>query len=174
SCPAVPHWLTGRNNSYGYNYKYLGSARENSASPVPPYERFPVRCVPAPSRTIAFGDSDGTGLDEPYEPIPPNQASSSLSGSVRRTRIGNHGYTLDPTYIPSWSAYQDEPRSDGDAHSYLSTRHRGRANVCFVDGHVETIRPEDAYRDNSLWNGLGCEDPRRDPHVPGKAPGFRY
>ncbi len=174
SCPAVPHWMVGRNNSYGYNYKYLGSARVNSANPTNPWECFPVRNVQNASRTIAFGDSDGTGTEDPYEPIPENQASSSLSGSVRRKRIGNHGYVLDPTYIPAWSTSQTEPYADGDAPSYLSTRHGGAANVCFVDGHIEKVRPEDAYRDNSLWNGLGCESPARDPHVASKAPGFRY
>lgn len=173
-CPGVPQWVVGRNNSYGYNYKYLGSTRDNTSSPTRPYERFPVVMVQAPSRTIAFGDSDGTGLDEPYEPIPLTQASSSLSGAVRRARIGNHGYTLDPTYIPTWSTSQSEPYSDGSAPTYLSTRHGGCANVCFVDGHVEKLRPEEAYRDNSLWNGLGCEDPVLDRHVPQKAPGFRY
>jgi len=174
NCPAVPEWLAGRNASYGYNYKYLGSARKNLVSPFAPFERFPVRHVSSPSMTIAFGCSDGTGLDEPYEPLPPHQASSNLSGSVRRKRIGNHGYTLDPPYIPAWSVNQDEPYSDGAAPSYLSVRHGGRANVCFADIHVAPVAPADAYRDNTLWNGLGVEDPARDPHVSAKAPGFRY
>jgi len=26
-CPSTPDWEVGRNNSFGYNYKYLGSAR---------------------------------------------------------------------------------------------------------------------------------------------------
>jgi prepilin-type N-terminal cleavage/methylation domain-containing protein/prepilin-type processing-associated H-X9-DG protein len=173
SCPAA-HWMVGRNNSYGYNYKYLGSARDNRQSLTSPWERFPVKYVVVPERTIAFGDSDGTGLKEPYEPIPPDQASSSLSSSERRQRIGNHGYTLDPPYIPVWSTFQSEPYSDGPAPTYLSTRHGGCANVCFADGHVERIKPEDAYRDNSLWNGQGVEDLVRDPHVHYKAPGYRY
>jgi len=174
NCPAVPEWVAGRNASYGYNYKYLGSARESAEGPLAPFERFPVRQVSAASRTIAFGCSDGTGLAEPYEPLPPHQASSSLSGGVRRKRIGNHGYVLDPTFIPAWSAKLSEPYADGDAPSYLSTRHSGRANVCFVDIHTDPLRPSDAYGDNAFWNGLGAEDPARDPHVPTKAPGFRY
>ncbi|HPD16045.1 MAG TPA: prepilin-type N-terminal cleavage/methylation domain-containing protein [Planctomycetota bacterium] len=174
NCPAVPEWIAGRNASYGYNYKYLGSARESAEGPLAPFERFPVRQVSNPSLTIAFGCSDGTGTEEPYEAIPTFQASSALSGGVRRTRIGNHGYTLDPTYIPPWSAKLSEPYSDGNAFSYLSTRHAGRANVCFVDVHISPLLPSEAYRDNALWNGLGFEDPCRDPHVPNKAPGFRY
>lgn len=62
-CPCTPDWAVGRNNSYGYNYKYLGSVRDNhdSSNRYRPYETFPVREVYSPSRTIAFGDSDGTG-----------------------------------------------------------------------------------------------------------------
>jgi prepilin-type processing-associated H-X9-DG protein len=174
NCPGAPEFLAGRNASYGYNYKYLGSLRTNASSPTAPYERYPIRRVAASSTTIAFGCSDGTGTEQPYEPIPPNQASSKLSSGVRVKRIGNHGYVLDPTYIRAWSTSQTEPYADGNAFSYLSTRHMGEANVCFVDTHIESLRPPEAYRDNSLWNGHGAENPSLDPHVGNKAPGFRY
>ncbi len=52
--------------------------------------------------------------------------------------------------------------------TYISTRHKGRSNLCFADGHAEAMRPQQVYRDNRLWNGLGAEDPKRDPHVPYK------
>jgi len=174
NCPSTPERLAGRNASYGYNYKYLGSTRKNPSSPFAPYERYPVRYVSVPSRTIAFGCSDGTGLDEPYEAIQPDQARSTLPGPVRRKRVGNHGYTLDPTYIPAWSVHQGEPYADGNAFSYLSTRHLGHANVCFVDLHIAPVTPDQAYQDNRLWNGLGLEAPDRDRHVAAKALGFRY
>ncbi|NQT52353.1 type II secretion system protein [bacterium] len=174
NCPGSPEFVAGRNASYGYNYKYLGSTRTNASSPYAPFERYPVKQVTAPSKTIAFGCSDGTGTRSPYEPIPPHQARSALSGSVRRQRIGNHGYVLDPAFIPAWSPSQDEPYADGNAPSYLSTRHLGKANVGFVDTHVESLAPREAYVDNRLWNGFGREDRRLDPHVSHKAPGFRY
>ncbi|HQL54486.1 MAG TPA: prepilin-type N-terminal cleavage/methylation domain-containing protein, partial [Phycisphaerae bacterium] len=63
ACPATPEWDVGRNNSYGYNYKYLGSARDNlgPGNRYHRYETFPVKELRSPGRTIAFADSDGTG-----------------------------------------------------------------------------------------------------------------
>jgi len=171
--PEVPRRPPGRNAAYGYNYKYLGSARNNSFSPTHPFERFPVRRIESASYTIAFGCSDGTGVEEPYEPIPADQATSSLPGAVRRQRIGNHAYVLDPTYIPVWSLNQTEPYADGNAASFLAPRHRGRANIVFVDGHAESREPAPLYRDNAYWNGFGAEDPQ-DQHVPDRAPNLRY
>jgi type II secretory pathway pseudopilin PulG len=63
SCPSTPDWEVGRNNSYGYNYKYVGSSRDNilDDNPYRPFETFPVKDIPVPSKTIAFADCDGTG-----------------------------------------------------------------------------------------------------------------
>jgi prepilin-type processing-associated H-X9-DG protein len=169
-CPEVPHWVCGRNNSYGYNYKYLGSARVMTDGG---FERFPVREVDNPSRTIAFGDSSGTGTQEPYEPIPYDQKSSSLSYAVRKDRIGNHGYTLDPTHIPRRTElyHGGDTYADKESPSFIAPRHRGKANLCMADGHVESLAPEDVYEDNRWWNGFGTEDPR-DDHVADKIPGL--
>ncbi len=87
--------------------------------------------------------------------------------------LGNHGYTLDPTYIPEWSmqTYSGgalEPYAWHDYRSYVSDRHLGGSNLCFADGHAELMYPHQVYEDNRYWNGLGCEDPQRDPHVPFK------
>jgi prepilin-type N-terminal cleavage/methylation domain-containing protein/prepilin-type processing-associated H-X9-DG protein len=166
--PAVPERTAGRNAPFGYNYKYLGSARDNvdSANPFRPYERYPVTIgqIESTSATIAFGTSDGTGLEQPYEVMAPMQATSSLPQAVRVRRVGNHAYTLDPAYIPTWSTSQAEPFSDGNYASYLSDRHLGVANICWVDGHVSSVEPAAMYQDNSFWNGYGAEDPR-DAHV---------
>ena len=158
-CPAVADWIVGRNNSYGYNYKYLGSARVNPNSPTAPWECFPVRSVRCPGSTIAFGDSDGTGWKKPH-----------VNNVDDVDMLGNHGYTLDPTFIPSHSLHSGdgttiEPYAWRYYRSYISTRHRGGSNFCFADGHVEPLTPARVYRDNRFWNGLGAEDPERDPHV---------
>jgi len=58
NCPATPDWKVGRNNAYGYNYKYLGSARVNHVGPKAPWESYPVKHVRATSRTIAFGERE--------------------------------------------------------------------------------------------------------------------
>ncbi len=159
-CPGVSDWSVGRNNSYGYNYKYLGRARDNSTGPKAPFESFPVKSVRSPGRTIAFGDSDGTGWKKPYTP-----------GVNDPEMLGNHGYTLDPTFIPTYSltTYSDgvlEPYAWKNRRTYVSVRHSGGANLCFADGNVERLKPKQVCANNMYWNGLGAEDPARDPHVP--------
>ncbi len=98
NCPSTPNWVVGRNNSYGYNYKYVGSFRDNNdpRNPYSPRERYPVKQIRAPAATIAFADCDGTGWTEPYAP----RKEAGHPGSEYVNCIGNHGYTLDPTYIP--------------------------------------------------------------------------
>jgi prepilin-type processing-associated H-X9-DG protein len=170
SCPTVGDWEVGRNNSYGYNYKYLGSARDNAISPTAPYEMFPVKQVRCPGRTIAFACSDGTGWEKPH-----------VNGVNDVEMLGNHGYTLDPTYIPEYSTetYSGgalEPYAWHEYRTYISDRHLGGANACFTDGHVDRVVPKDVYVDNRYWNGLGFEDPNMDPHVDYRHDGgeFRY
>jgi len=158
-CPSVPDWEVGRNNSYGYNYKYLGSVRDNDEGPSPPYECFPVKDLRSFGRTIAFACSDGTGWTVSY-----------TKGVKDVGMLGNHGYTLDPTYIPTYSlsTYSGGdvyPYASKEYRSYISDRHIGGANACFADGHAEKVIPEDVYQDNTFWNGLGFEDPELDPHV---------
>jgi len=162
-CPSVSEWEISRNHSYGYNYKYLGSLRDQTQpdNPFQPFETFPVRDVMAPSGTIAFADTDGTGRLLPYSPEGPDQHPD---------RIGNHGYVLDPTYIPLRS---EQATSGGTPEKYawrshrtfLSERHNHRSNAAFVDGHVAAVDPRAAYHDNRLWNGLGF-DPGTNPHSP--------
>lgn len=152
--PAVPHWLAGRNAPYGYNYKFLGSARRLFSGE---YERFPVNwsAIPVPTRTIAFGCSDGTGKLEPYEPLPPDAVFSNLPPEENVKRIGNHAYIIDPPFIPTYSNDQEERWAYYEYASFLSSRHRGKANICFADGHTESVQPALASRDNELWNGFG-------------------
>jgi len=167
-CPEVAGWVCGRNNSYGYNYKYVGSARVLTDGT---FERFPVMQIKNPGRTIAFGDSSGTGWTEPYEPIPFAQKSSIYGYDERKNRVGNHGYTLDPTYIPQRTEdlYSGDKYADKESASFIAPRHLGKANFCMVDGHVESLTPEEVYADNRYWNGYGREDPL-DEHVAGKLP----
>lgn len=177
SCPSTPDWDVGRNNSYGYNYKYLGSARDHTGdgNPYRPYETFPIRELRAPARTIAFADCDGTGWTLPWGP---ERGPDHPAADHNARRLGNHGYVLDPTYIPlrSLAAYSDgqlEPYAWKTWRTYLSDRHEGRSNAIFADGHGERFDPWQAYADNALWNGLGFEvgsapdglNFDRDPHV---------
>lgn len=164
-CPSTPDWEVGRNNSYGYNYKYLGSVRDctHKTNPRPTYEKFPVKQVRAPHATIAFADCDGTGWKLDWAPEKPR-------GDHDPDRIGNHGYLLDPTYIPIWSeeTYSGgelEPYAWHNWRSYLSDRHLGESIAIFVDGHGARVDPYVAYKDNRMWNGLGL-DPGTDESHP--------
>ncbi len=161
-CPSVPDWVVGRHNSYGYNYKYLGSLRLNPQSPTAPYEHFPVRHIKAPEATIAYADSDGTGWTKPYNPD---------IDSTDPLQLGFHGYTLDPTFLPRYAMYtlntegQPDPYAFRLYRSYISDRHRGVSNAVWVDGHVTRITPREVYQDNRFWNGLGKEAIQLDDHM---------
>jgi len=166
ACPATPEWDVGRNNSYGYNYKYLGSARDNlgPGNPYHRYETFPVKELRSPGRTIAFADSDGTGWTMPWGP---ERGPDHPAADHDPHRLGNHAYVLDPTYIPlrSLVSYSDgvlEPYAWKTTRTYLSDRHLGQSNAIFADGHGDRLAPRKAYEDNGLWNGLGF-DPGADP-----------
>ncbi len=183
ACPATPTWEVGRNNSYGYNYKYLGSARTHANAAANPgwLERFPVRQVRSAGRTIAFAGTDGTGWE--FEWHDPND----LPEGKNIARFGNHGYTLDPTYLPKRSEQASEKYASGAARTYMTNRHLGKASTAFTDGHAEQVDPLRAYEDNSLWNGLGIDPAetgldelmRLDDHVdykfdPSSGLGFRW
>jgi len=161
--PAVPHWLPGRNAPYGYNYKLLGSSRIMNSGR---YESFPVRLTSfsAPAATIAFGCSNGTGTQEPHEVLGPEAIGSALPASENVLRIGNHGYVIDPPFLPVGARDQEEAWAFYEHASFLSSRHLGRANIAFCDGHVESMKPAEASLNNRLWNG--CNDPRAKPILP--------
>ncbi|MBN1492288.1 MAG: hypothetical protein JXA69_20410, partial [Phycisphaerae bacterium] len=135
--------------------------RDCAVGPKRPYERYPVKAIRASANTIAFSDTDGTGWTLPYQPE---------SGDKNPDRFGNHGYVLDPTFIPTHSeqAYSGgdlEPYAWKNYRTYISIRHLGGSNICFADGHVECMTPQQVYIDNRYWNGFGREDPVRDEHV---------
>jgi len=158
--PAVPHWLPGRNAPYGYNYKFLGSARVMNSGRC---ESYPVRLTSfsSPVATIAFGCSNGTGTQEPHEILPPEAIGSALPASENVLRIGNHGYVIDPPFLPAGARDQEEPWAFYEYASFLSSRHLGRANLAFCDGHVESLKPAEASLNNRLWNG--CNNARAKP-----------
>lgn len=110
--PLVSNWSVGRNNSYGYNYQYLGNDRARNGyyddgGTTPSlgtddkrgFINFPVvqSQIERPDLTIMFAESDGTGTG-PY--VAPGSSNNM-------TRIGNHGYLIDPTFIPLRDCDQD-------------------------------------------------------------------
>jgi prepilin-type processing-associated H-X9-DG protein/prepilin-type N-terminal cleavage/methylation domain-containing protein len=190
-CPSMPggtsstlnsnDYLSIRSGSYGYNFGYLGNNRtlvdgDNST----PTLYYPVASVKEPSRTIAFADSRGGMLSH-----------------------GGHSMTLDPPHMPVRfdgmtvdSPYWLQPPFNGAAlkgvnpygpdegtpdiqipFSPAEARHKGRANVVFLDGHAATMTLEAlGYStingvpqlqttatplpgaNNALWTGRGLDE----------------
>lgn len=184
-CPAMDSSSSDtfsiRNGSYGYNFGYLGNNRTMvDGDPTTPTLRYPITDVKEPSRTIAFADSRGGNLPH-----------------------GGHSMTLDPPHmvvrrdtLTVNSPYWDQPPFNGTRlagvnpygpdegtpdqpipFSPASARHNGRANVVFLDGHVESLTLEGlGYvlvngipqlqttaaplpgSSNALWTGRGLDE----------------
>ena len=114
-----------RNGAYGYNYQYLGNARQD-AHPSQ-WDNFPVTTseIRAASSTVLIADSRGAGA-----------------------KHGKHSYTLDPPRLAvEHSAMKFGPGS-GDVpaghspelyrYSPVEIRHGKRGNVLFVDGDADS------------------------------------
>lgn len=174
-------YLSLRNGSYGYNFGYLGNNRTLiDGDNTTPTLYYPVHSIAEPTRTIVFGDSRG--------------------GMVGH---GGHSKTLDPPHMvfrfdgltvnsPYWlqapfngtalkgvNPYgPDEGTPDIQIpFSPAEARHRGFANVVFLDGHTASMTlPALGYAtvngipqlqltaaplpgaDNSLWTGRGLDE----------------
>jgi len=123
-CPSFRHYEYSvydiRNGSYGYNYQYLGNARDRPD--LGKYQNFPVRetAITSPSATIIVGD--GRGSEYPHGP---------------------HSYKLDPPkvalstgaiYFGNWKQPTIEQQ-----HCPAEARHNHKANVSFLDRHAESM-----------------------------------
>lgn len=166
TCPALDdeeYAKNIRNGAYGYNYQYLGNARQQSDPNRWDNFSVPMHRIKAPAGTVLMADSRGAG--NPH---------------------GLHSYTLDPPRLATeQNAKQFGPDADmvpagKDPLLYqfspVEMRHRGLGNVAFVDTHVEAMTlkqlgyelnekgvplprlvPTDTTikATNRLWTGLG-------------------
>jgi prepilin-type N-terminal cleavage/methylation domain-containing protein/prepilin-type processing-associated H-X9-DG protein len=154
-----------RNGAYGFNYQYISNTRPDPTGKR--YSNFPNKMtrIRRPMETILIGDSRGAGIPH-----------------------GQHAYTMDPPKMAySKNARNFGPKSKkivpiGGAKKYspADTRHLGKANMAFADGHAEamnyeqmgyeidpeTNRPyEKANKEiggpgnNRLWSGNGRDEP---------------
>jgi prepilin-type processing-associated H-X9-DG protein len=149
--------LSIRNGSYGYNFGYLGNNRTLvDGDNTTPTLRYPVKDVKETARTIAFGDSRGG-----------------------RITHGGHSMTLDPPHMvvrfdtltvnsPYWLQAPFNGSTLAGVNPYgpdegtpdivvpfspAEGRHSGgRANVVFLDGHVESLTLDSLGY--SLLNGV--------------------
>lgn len=173
--------LSIRNGSYGYNYGYLGNNRTMvDGNNTTPTLRYPVTDVKEPSRTIVFGDSRGGNIPHGGHSMtldPPHMV-------VRRDNLTvDSPYWLQPpfngTALAGVNPYgPDEGSPDAPIpFSPAQARHAGKANVVFLDGHVESLTMEAlgyamlngipqlqttavpvAGSNNSLWTGRGLDE----------------
>lgn len=133
-----------RNGAYGYNFQYLGNSRtidDLGDYPASPYINYPVKSVTDTARTICFADSRGGNatqhgghsmtLDPPHQRVHPMDAFSSST-----TGWGSPSPSLMKGFDPNGP---DETGTDITVYfSPAEERHQGRANVVFLDGHVES------------------------------------
>jgi prepilin-type processing-associated H-X9-DG protein/prepilin-type N-terminal cleavage/methylation domain-containing protein len=155
-CPSFNHpayMRDIRNGSYGYNYQYLGNSRIIGGKfPNYPVHKLKIR---RPSETVLIADGRGAGVPH-----------------------GLHSYTLDPPKI-AWSVGATSFGFQGaatpaDQHAPAEARHDNRANVSFVDGHVESkilqdlgyvldsagvVVADHIEGSNRLWSGTGSDEP---------------
>jgi prepilin-type N-terminal cleavage/methylation domain-containing protein/prepilin-type processing-associated H-X9-DG protein len=129
TCPALDdeeYAKNIRNGAYGYNYQYLGNARQQSDPKRWDNFSVPLHRIKAPSMTVLLADSRGAG--NPH---------------------GLHSYTLDPPRLAieqnakQFGPDADMVRAGQDPAVYqfspVEMRHRGLGNVAFVDGHGEAM-----------------------------------
>jgi prepilin-type processing-associated H-X9-DG protein len=196
-CPAMQAGTTSlynsndvfsiRNGSYGYNFGYLGNCRTMVDGDVTtPTLNYPVPSVKEQSRTIAFGDSRGgmaphgghsMTLDPPHMVVRFDGASVN-SPYWQQSFFGNrYSSGVGPAGVSPYGP--DEGTADiAVPFSPAEARHSGRANVVFLDGHVETRGLIDlgyvldaggnpicqltatpvVGTNNSLWTGRGLDE----------------
>lgn len=164
-CPEVPLWIDERNSAYGYNYQFLGNARETSGVP----HNYPVRLskVTVPAGTVVGADSLGTAAS-----FPPAQRTMYENDGRTTTALGNEAFTIDPPRL--------NPAGDIAGSTYrngVHDRHLGKKAASFhADGHATVSSLRDlGYRvlgdgtydffgggvdgaNNSLFSGTGADD----------------
>jgi prepilin-type processing-associated H-X9-DG protein/prepilin-type N-terminal cleavage/methylation domain-containing protein len=171
--PSFPDNRSIRNGAYGYNFQYLGNSRNLIDGDLStPVLNFPVRTVRDASRTIAFGDSRGGNL-------PHGGHSMTLDPPHMRRRPDNLAVdSPSPSRQPGFDPYgPDETGTDIVIYfSPAEPRHNNRANLVFLDGHVESLTLEELgyvvvagvaqpqpgaslpWGDNRLWTGTGRDE----------------
>jgi prepilin-type processing-associated H-X9-DG protein/prepilin-type N-terminal cleavage/methylation domain-containing protein len=166
-CPTVPDWTNSRNFPYGYNFQFLGNARPKEG-PVPGWINWPVVASRIKgAQTVMALDTIGTAAT-----VGRSQRTGYYSdGSKDPNGLCNKGWALDPPRLVIGTS----DNADREIRGYRSgpdTRHSGKANVVFCDGHVELMAPQDlgyvvlpdgsmppdAPAHNRFFSGTGNDD----------------
>ncbi len=156
---------------YGYNFQYLGNARQPSG--VPTWNANFDRDILSASDTVAIGDCSGSRKGSASALAGAGgSAVYSLDPPLGGLTYGSNGSRKSSPFGGSGNAYyeggNDENTGSYDAnHTYLwrsapATRNNGAVNIVFVDGHAAGVSrakiddyDSDGVADNGYWNGRG-------------------
>jgi prepilin-type processing-associated H-X9-DG protein/prepilin-type N-terminal cleavage/methylation domain-containing protein len=163
-CPAVPEWTNPRNFPFGYNFQFLGNAREKAAGK---WINFPVNTSSLKSSgTVLAADSMGSAAGHPTH----KRRAYRPDGTRETNALGNHSYTIDPPRLTATSDYGTGNHRTPSSRSAPDPRHNGKSNVAFLDGRVElmtlqdlgyTVKPDGAVGidgNNALFSGSGRDE----------------
>jgi len=161
-CPSVADWTDERNGSFGWNYQFLGNSRLLDGANPNSYKRWPVKIewIKRPGQTVAV--ADGMGTAAAFPPMARGPYINNSDGDV--AGLGNEGFNLDPPRVdPVAGEMADLP----DYRSAADPRHRGQADVLWLDGHAGLssleqlgykVNPDGSIAldgDNTKWSGNG-------------------
>jgi prepilin-type processing-associated H-X9-DG protein/prepilin-type N-terminal cleavage/methylation domain-containing protein len=137
-----------RNGSYGYNFGYLANNRTMvDGDNTTPTLNYPVVSVKETSRTIAFGDSRGgmvphgghsMTLDPPHMVVRGDGLAVNSPYWQQAYFAGRYSSGVGPAGVNPYGPDEGTPDIQ-IPFSPAEARHNGRANVVFLDGHVESL-----------------------------------
>lgn len=138
-CPTVPDWTDERNAAYGYNYQFLGNARLQDAADPEAFKNWPVNLsrVRSPSACVAVADCLGTAAS-----FAPRDRKSYANNRRDKDRLGNEGFNLDPPTVDPKRGDMAGASASPPVRSAADPRHSGKANVLWVDTHVQGHTPQ--------------------------------
>jgi len=135
TCPTVD-WRNSRNFVWGYNYQFLGNTHDRPADLQPVHYPVNLSGLPKASDTVMAADCMGTAAGKPAV----GRAAHYDDGTRDPYALGNKGHLLDPPrLLDGDSDYADPELRTPEHRSAPDPRHAGRANVAFLDGHVERL-----------------------------------
>jgi prepilin-type N-terminal cleavage/methylation domain-containing protein len=144
---------------YGYNYQYLGNARDPGGVAA-----FHVNesAIQAPANTVAIGDTKGARGGDPSKPYGSGGSGVYvIDPPLGSVYLGSQGSRFSSAAPGTGNAYYEGGDDGSDAHRATpSTRSNGKVALTFTDGHAEFLSKEEldgtrksAAPDNAYWNG---------------------
>ena len=142
---------------YGYNFQYLGNARNG-------FQARNEADIKVPVDTVTIGDTagsrDGSSSNLPGERAAAVYVIDPPLGSVE---LGSKGNGKGPE--PYYEGGVNEPNGDPFTYiwrSFPAERNNGGANFVFADGHGQAMtlkdiddKNHDGVKDNGYWTGQG-------------------